>query len=186
MSFTKISKEKLKEQFTRLFKAYLSPQKFETVRNVLRITKTTFANFFTVQCLEATILGVLCCIGMLIFNIPYAISIGVLVGVTALVPVIGAFAGVIIGSILILSVAPAKVIPFIIFVLILQQIEANFIYPKVVGESVGLPGIWVLMAVSIGGSLFGIIGMLIGVPAVSVIYILLKRDVKKRLKEEKI
>lgn len=179
------SKEKLKGQFKRFFKAYMTPKKYESVMNVLRVTRNTFSSFFTVQCLEATILGTLCIIGMLLFKIPYAISIGVLIGVTALIPVIGAFIGIIVGVILILAVEPAKVLPFVIFVLILQQIEGNLIYPRVVGESVGLPGIWVLMAVSIGGSLFGIVGMLVGVPIASVIYILLKRNISMRLDSEK-
>lgn len=178
------SKEKLKMQFKKLFKAYMSPKKYETVLSVLRTTRNTFSNFFTVQCVEATILGILCIIGMLIFDIPYAISIGVLIGVTALIPIVGAYIGIIVGVLLILAVEASKVIPFVIFVLILQQVEGNLIYPRVVGDSIGLPGIWVLMAVSIGGSLFGIIGMLVSVPTVSVIYILLKRNVDKKLEAQ--
>lgn len=175
------SKEKLQTQFMRILKAYL---KEEQVAKILEIGKTSnkiFKNFFTVQCLEATILGSLCIIGMLILKIPYAVPIGILVGVTALIPVVGAFIGIIIGAVLIVSVNPVKVITFIIFVLILQQFEGNVIYPKVVGGSVGLPGMWVLVAVTVGGSLFGIIGMLLGVPVFSVIYTVLKNDVDKRL-----
>ncbi len=175
-------KEKLQMQCTRILKAYL---KGKTAGKIIEIGKTAnkiFRNFFTVQCLEATILGTLCILGMLILKIPYAVPIGVLVGVTALIPVVGAFLGIIIGSILIVSVNPIKVITFVIFVLILQQVEGNVIYPKVVGNSVGLPGMWVLFAVTVGGSLFGIVGMLLGVPFVSVIYTVLKNDVDKRLK----
>lgn len=175
-------KEKLKSQISRLIQAYFDKEKANKIFEIGNIANKTFKNFFTVQCLEATILGSLCIIGMLILNIPYAAPIGVLIGVTALIPVVGAFIGIIIGAILILSVEPIKVITFIIFVLILQQFEGNVIYPKVVGNSVGLPGMWVLMAVTVGGSLFGILGMLLGVPVFSVIYTILKNDTEKRLK----
>ena len=121
---------------------------------------------------------------MLILKIPYAVPVGILVGVTALIPVVGAFIGIIVGAILIVSVNPIKVVTFVIFVLVLQQIEGNIIYPKVVGGSVGLPGMWVLVAVTVGGSLFGIIGMLLGVPTISVIYTVLKSDVEKRLNQK--
>lgn len=178
-----IDKEKLKMQTSKLLYAYLKKETAEKIIYVGRVTNNTFKNFFTVQCLEATILGTLCAIGMLILKIPYAIPIGVLVGVTALIPVVGAFLGVIIGAILIVAVNPIKVITFVIFVLILQQIEGNLIYPKVVGSSIGLPGMWVLLAVSVGGSLGGIVGMLIGVPIVCIIYTLLKKDVNKKIKE---
>ena len=175
-------KEKLKNQISRLIQAYFDKEKANKIFEIGNIANKTFKNFFTVQCLEATILGSLCIIGMLILNIPYAAPIGVLIGVTALIPVVGAFIGIIIGAILILSVEPIKVITFIIFVLILQQFEGNVIYPRVVGNSVGLPGMWVLMAVTVGGSLFGILGMLLGVPVFSVIYTILKNDTEKRLK----
>lgn len=175
-------KEKLKSQISRLIQAYFDKEKANKIFEIGNIANKTFKNFFTVQCLEATILGSLCIIGMLILNIPYAAPIGVLIGVTALIPVVGAFIGFIIGAILILSVEPIKVITFIIFVLILQQFEGNVIYPRVVGNSVGLPGMWVLMAVTVGGSLFGILGMLLGVPVFSVIYTILKNDTEKRLK----
>ena len=175
-------KEKLQMQCIKFLKAYL---KETTATKIIETAKTAnkiFKSFFTVQCLEATILGSLCIIGMLLLKIPYAIPIGVLIGVTALIPVVGAFIGIIVGAILIVSVEPIKVITFVIFVLILQQIEGNVIYPKVVGGSVGLPGMWVLLAVTIGGSLFGFAGMLLGVPFISVIYTIIKNDVDKRLK----
>ena len=175
------SKEKLKNQVLRIIKAYWKKEKAIKIIEVGRITNKTFKNFLTVQALEATILGSLCIIGMLILKIPYAVPIGVLVGVTALIPVVGAFIGIIIGAILILSAEPIKVITFIIFVLILQQVEGNVIYPRVVGGSVGLPGMWVLVAVTVGGSLFGILGMLLGVPVFSVIYSMIKKDTEKRL-----
>lgn len=175
------SKEKLKNQVLRIIKAYCKKEKAIKIIEVGRITNKTFKNFLTVQALEATILGSLCIVGMLILKIPYAVPIGVLVGVTALIPVVGAFIGIIIGAILILSAEPIKVITFIIFVLILQQVEGNVIYPRVVGGSVGLPGMWVLVAVTVGGSLFGILGMLLGVPVFSVIYSMIKKDTEKRL-----
>ncbi len=174
-------KEKLKNQVLRIIKAYCKEEMANKIIEVGRIANKTFKNFFTIQALEATILGSLCIIGMLILKIPYAVPIGVLVGVTALIPVVGAFIGIIIGAILILSVEPIKVITFIIFVLILQQVEGNVIYPRVVGGSVGLPGMWVLVAVTVGGSLFGILGMLLGVPVFSVIYTMIKKDTEKRL-----
>lgn len=176
-----IDKEKLKTQAKKILNVYLSKDKSNKIINICRISKTTFKSFLTVQCLEATILGSLCIIGMLILRIPYAISIGVLIGVTALIPVVGSFIGIIIGAILIVVVNPIKAVTFIVFVIILQQIEGNLIYPKVVGNSIGLPGIWVLFAVTIGGSLGGIIGMLIGVPIITIIYNLLREKVNSRI-----
>lgn len=178
------SKEKLQLQFTKILKAYFKESIANKIIEVGKTSNKIFRNFFTVQCLEATILGSLCIIGMLILKIPYAVPVGILVGVTALIPVVGAFIGIIVGAILIVSVNPIKVVTFVIFVLVLQQIEGNIIYPKVVGGSVGLPGMWVLVAVTVGGSLFGIIGMLLGVPTISVIYTVLKSDVEKRLNQK--
>ncbi len=180
------SKEKLSNQCKKMLYAYCSKEKADKILNIGRISQNTFKNFFTVQCLEATILGGLCMIGMLILKIPYAIPIGVLIGVTALIPVVGAFIGIIVGAILIVSVEPIKVVTFVICILIIQQIEGNLIYPKVVGNSVGLPGMWVLVAVTVGGSLFGIIGMLLAVPVASVIYKVLGRDVNKKLENKEV
>lgn len=179
-------KEKLQSQATRILYAYLSKERAEKIINVGKVSKDTFKNFFTVQCLEATILGTLCIIGMLILRVPYAVPIGVLIGVTALIPVVGAFIGIIIGAILIVAVNPIKVITFILFVLILQQIEGNVIYPKVVGNSVGLPGMWVLFGVTVGGSLGGILGMLLGVPVATVIYRLLKNNVNNKIDKKRV
>lgn len=177
-------KEKIKKQSIRILYAYCSGEKADKIINIGNLTYKTFTNFFSVQCLEATILGTLCMIGMLILQIPYAVTIGILIGVTALIPIVGAFIGIIVGAILIASVDFVKVVTFIIFVLLLQQFEGNIIYPRVVGNSVGLPGMLVLFAVSVGGSLFGIVGMLLGVPFVSVIYSLIKKDVDQRLSKE--
>lgn len=179
-----MDKEKLKMQTTKLLYAYLKKETADKIVSIGRVSKDTFKSFFTVQCLEATILGTLCMIGMLILRIPYAVPIGILIGVTALIPVVGAFLGVIIGAILIVAVDPFKVITFVIFVLILQQVEGNLIYPRVVGNSIGLPGMWVLLAVSVGGSLGGIVGMLLGVPIVCIIYTLLRKDVNTKLEKK--
>lgn len=179
-------KEKIAAQAKKIILAYFNKEKAEKIFNIGNIANKTFSSFFTVQCLEAAILGTLCMIGMLILNIPYVVTIGILIGVTALIPLVGAFIGVIIGALLIASIDFIKVITFVIFVLLLQQFEGNVIYPRVVGNSVGLPGMWVLVAVSIGGSLFGIPGMLLGVPCASVIYTLLKNDVDKKILEKHI
>lgn len=176
-----LSKEKIKRLAKKILYAYLPEEKAKNIIKILRLSRDTFKKFITGQCLEACILGTLCALGMLILNIPYAITIGVLVGVTAIVPIVGAFLGVIVGAILIVSVEPIKAVVFIIFFLILQQIEGNLIYPKVVGNSVGLPGLLVLFAVTVGGSLFGIVGMLVGLPIISILYTMLKEDVDKRL-----
>lgn len=176
------SKEKLQTQCIKILKAYVKEEKVTKIIETVKIANKIFRSFFTVQCLEATILGALCIIGMIIFKIPYAVPIGVLVGVTALIPVVGAFIGIIVGAVLIVSVNSVKVITFVVFVLALQQIEGNIIYPRVVGGSVGLPGMWVLLAVTVGGSLFGFVGMLLGVPFASVIYTIIKNDVDRRLK----
>lgn len=176
-----IDKEKLQEQVTKVLYAFLNEEKAEKIIEVGRVSKNIFKSFFTVQCLEATILGTLCIIGMFILRIPYAVPIGILIGVTALIPVVGAFLGAIIGGVLILSVNPIKVITFLIFILALQQTEGNLIYPRVVGNSIGLPGMWVLAAVSIGGSIGGVLGMLLGVPLATILYTLLKNSVYNKL-----
>ena len=180
------SKDKLKEQAKKILYAYNEKEKAEKIIDIGTMARNIFRRFISGQCLEAVILGSLSIIGMLILGIPYAVPIGVLIGVTALIPIVGAFIGIIIGAVLILSTAPMKVITFIVYILILQQIEGNLIYPKVVGDSVGLPGIWVLVSVAVGGDLFGIIGMLLGLPVASVLYTLFKQNVYKKLEEKKI
>lgn len=178
------SKDELKEQVKKILYAYFNKERAEKIIELGRTSRRIFRKFIIGQCLEATILGALSIIGMLILQIPYAVPIGVLIGVTALIPIVGAFIGIIIGVVLIISVNPVKVITFIIFILILQQVEGNLIYPKVVGNSVGLPGIWVLVSVTIGGDLFGIIGMLLGLPTASVLYTLFRQNVYKNIKEK--
>ena len=181
-----LSKEKIKAFSKKVIHAYFKESTSEYILNVSRLSNKTFKNFIVGQVTEACILGTLCAIGMLILNLPYAVTIGVLVGFTSLIPIVGAFIGCVIGALLIVAVDPIKAIIFIVFFLILQQIEGNVIYPKVVGNSVGLPGILVLFAVTIGGSLFGIMGMLIGLPIVSILYTILREDVDKRLKNKQI
>ena len=176
-----IDKEKIQTQITKILYAYLKKEKADKIIEIGKISNVTFRNFFSVQCLEAVILGSLCTIGMLILKIPFAVPIGILVCVTSLIPVVGAFIGGAIGAILIVSVSPIQVVTFLIYLVILQQVEGNVIYPKVVGSSVGLPGMWVLVAVTLGGSLGGIVGTLIAVPVATVIYTLLREDVNKKL-----
>ena len=178
-------KDKLKEQSKRIVYAYFDKTKAEGILEFGRTARRIFKNFITGQCLEACILGSLSIVGMFILDIPYAVPIGVLIGVTALIPIVGAFIGISVGAVLILSVEPVKVLTFLVFILILQQIEGNLIYPKVVGDSVGLPGIWVLVAVAVGGDIFGLVGMLLGLPVASVIYTLIKDNVNKRLDHKK-
>ena len=176
-----VQKEKLLSQLNKVLKAYLPLNKVSKIRDIAKLSNRICANFVSGQCLEAVIIGVLCFIGMLILGIPYAATISVLIGVTALIPVYGAFIGTIFGAFLIFMVSPIKALIFIIFIIILQQFEGNLIYPKVVGKSVGLPGIWVFVAVTIGASLAGIVGMLISVPIVSILYSIIATDVNYRI-----
>lgn len=177
------SKDKLKSQARRLIKAWL-PEKFGNwFRHACTVASENFRNFISGQSLEAVILGMLCMLGMLILGLPYAPMVGALVGVTALIPVIGAFIGAIIGGFMILTVDPMKAIIFLIFIIILQQVEGNLIYPKVMGSRVKLPGLWILTAVTIGGALAGPVGMLLSVPIGSTIYVLIKEATEKREKK---
>lgn len=179
-----MQKEKLTCQLKRVVRACMPEDKAQRLMYIGHVTNDTFKKFFGGQFVEAVLLGVLCFIGMSIFKMPYALTISVLVGVTALIPVFGAFFGTAIGAILILAVDPMQAIWFVIFIIVLQQIDGNFIYPKIVGDSVGLPGIWVMLAVLVGGNSLGIIGMLIGVPIASVVYKLIREYVQKKKIEE--
>lgn len=178
------SKEKLKNQFCRLIRVWLPEHFGNNVIHVASICSDTFRLFIAGQATEAIILGTLCMIGMAILRIPYAPMIGALVGVTALIPIVGAFVGTIVGAIMILTVNPFKALIFVAFLLILQQVEGNMIYPRVVGSKIRLPAMWVLAAVTIGGNLGGPIGMLLGVPAASAAYALLKEatDIREKKK----
>lgn len=175
-----IQKEKLSDQGKRILSAYLPTKVSTVIREVLSRLYSNFANFICGQCLEAVILGTLFIITMTLFKMPYATTIGALIAFTALIPIVGAFIGCIVGAFMILINSPTQALLFVILFLILQQIEGDLIYPKVVGNSVGLPSIWVLVAVSLGGSLFGIPGMLFFIPIVSTVYSLLRDDVNLR------
>ena len=171
-------KDRLKKQWKRFAKTYFK-EKSKTVLKVVDLLISNYGTFIGAQCVEAVILGGLCTIGMLIIGLPYAVTVGVVIGVTALIPIVGAFVGMGIGAILILSVSPVKAIVFIIFLTILQQIETNIIYPRVVGSKIGLPGMWVLVSVVIGGSINGVIGMLLAVPIGTTIYTLIMEKMDK-------
>lgn len=175
-----LSKEKIAKQIKRLEKCYLGLSKRKKFNHTLDTIKTCFENFIVGQVKEAVILGVLCTVGMWIFRFPYASMIGALIGFTALIPVAGAYIGAAVGAVMILTESPIKALLFVVFIVVLQQLEGNLIYPKVVGESIGLPGLWVLAAVTIGGGVLGIGGMLIGVPLVAAIYKLVGEDMDER------
>ena len=176
-------KEILARQGRRVLYAFL-PEKFcdETIR-ILRLTNSTFSNFISGQCLEAVILGALFAVAMAIAKLPYIPLVSVLIAVTALVPIVGAFVGCFLGAFFILVNDPWQAVVFLIMFLVLQQIEGNLIYPKVVGTSIGLPGMWVLVSVTVGGDLMGIAGMLIMIPISSVLYTLLREVTNRRVEE---
>ncbi|MCQ2566836.1 MAG: AI-2E family transporter [Mogibacterium sp.] len=173
-------KEMWKSRSTRLLRAFLPEKKANKTLEVLSISNASFTHFVTGQMMDALVIGFLCFIGMLIFRFPNALPVSVIICFTALIPIFGAWIGAIIGASLILFISPIKALWFIIFLIILQQIEGNLIYPKIVGKSVGLPGLWVLVAVTIGGSAFGILGMLLGVPLCSVLYTLAQNYIVKK------
>ena len=181
-----IQKEKLGRQCRKLLFAYLKKQQAERVLEIASLTHRTFAKFLTGQCLEAVILGTMFFVAMTLLRFPYALLVGVLIAITALIPIFGAFIGCVVAAFLILMVSPMQALAFIVLFLVLQQLEGNFIYPHVVGGSVGLPSIWVLVAVTVGGSLMGIVGMLIFIPLMSVLYTLLRQDVVKRLEKKQL
>ena len=178
------NKEELKVQAKKFVYARLDKEKADYVLKVSRLARDSFRNFLTGQAKEAVILGVLCAVGMLILQIPYAGPIGALTALTAFIPIVGAFIGGFIGAVLIVAVDPIKAIVFIIFIIVLQQIEGNLIYPHIVGKNIGLPSIWVLVAITVGGSLFGIIGMIVGLPIVSIIYAIVMEETNKKLEEK--
>lgn len=179
-------KEKLCHTIKRFLFAFIPISVANKILSWTKVTNKTFTKFATGQLTEAVILGALCFVGMIILGIPYPLIISILIGFTALIPVFGAFIGIIIGAVLIVLVNPVKAVWFVIFMIILQQLEGNLIYPKVVGKSVGLPGILVLAAVTVGGNAFGLLGMLLSVPIVSVIYFGLRLFVNRKLKERNI
>ena len=177
------SKEKLGWQAKALVRAYVKPELIERGRRIVRTADQTFSSFIVGQVTEAVILGTLCTLGMWLFRFPYAPMIGAFIGATALIPVVGAYLGGAVGVIMILTQDPVKAILFVVFLVVLQQLEGNLIYPKVVGSSIGLPGMWVLTAVTLGGGILGVSGMLIGVPVAATFYKLLGDDVRRRTAE---
>ena len=174
-------KEILARQGKRLLYAFVKEKRADYIVRVLRLTNQAFSNFISGQCLEAVILGSMFAVAMTIFRMPYVALVSLLIGITALIPIVGAFVGCILGAFFILVNNPMQALWFVVMFLILQQIENNVIYPKVVGKSVGLPGMWVLVAVTVGGELMGVIGMLLMIPMVSVLYTLLREITAKRL-----
>lgn len=176
-----LQKEKLSVQAKKAIYAFIPVKKADRILEICSLSSKTFSNFLTGQCTEALILGFMFFITMLILRFPYALLVGVLVAFTALIPIFGAFIGCVVGVFLILMVSPVKALGFLVLFLVLQQIEGNLIYPHVVGNSVGLPSIWVLVAVSLGGSTMGVLGMIIFIPLVSVIYTLFREEVYHRI-----
>lgn len=171
-------KERLSGQVSRVTQHYLKPRWYGKLCYVLGILDNSFRKFIVGQCVEAVILGVLCTLGMSLFRFPYANMVGALIGFTALIPIAGAYIGASVGAFMIFTVSPFQALLFLLFIVILQQLEGNLIYPRVVGASIGLPGIWVLAAITVGGGLLGIGGMLLGVPLAATLYQLLKDEMK--------
>ena len=179
-------KETLKRQVNKLMKAYLKPSVSNKITDIATMSNKTFSNFVTGQCLEAIIFGVLCFFGMLVLRLPYASTISVVIGFTALIPVFGSIIGTALGAFLILMISPVKAIIFVVFIIVLQQLEGNLIYPKVVGKSIGLPGMWVLFSVTIGASVAGIWGMLVATPLFSVLYSIFSKMINDRINKNKV
>lgn len=179
------SKEELKYKFNKIFRAYLKEDKRKRLYEILNTADETFGSYIIGQCKEAVILGVLCTLGMVILGFPYAKVVGPVIGLTALIPMIGAYIGAALGFLLIVTVDWLQALLFLVFIVILQQLEGNLIYPKVVGSSIGLPGIWVFAAVIVGGGLMGITGILFGVPLIATIYKLFSKSVNKKLRSVK-
>lgn len=176
-----LDKERLLTQTKRILCAYLQDKRVEQGAYVGRVAIDTFSNFFVGQFLDALVLGVLVGITLALFNISYALTIACVIGLTGLIPLLGIYIGGVMGAIILLTVSPMEAFIYVVILEVLHQIESNFIYPKIVGNSVGLPGLWVFAAVIVGGSLYGVVGMIAGVPLVATIYKLLMEDVDKRL-----
>lgn len=176
-----LEKDILKNNFKKLLHAYVSRDLREKLLKIIKITDDTFSSFFLGQFKEAIILGFLCTIGMLILGLPYSPTVGTVIGLTALVPIVGPYLGATVGFLLVAIVDLFKALLFIVFIAILQQVEGNFIYPRVVGKNIGLPAIWVLAAIIVGGGLMGIMGIILGVPIAATIYKLLGRHVNEKI-----
>lgn len=174
-----LGKDTLARQCKRLMERYMKPGWREKTNYVLSILNDSFHKYVAGQCIEAVILGMLCMLGMLLLRLPYATMVGALIAVTALIPVAGAYIGGGVGALMIFSVSPVQAVVFVVFLVILQQLEDNLIYPKIVGSSLGLPAIWVLAAVTIGGGIMGVSGMLLSVPVASALYRMLREHLNK-------
>ncbi len=174
-----LSKTRLSSQLRRFLNRYIPSKFVSKINYVSNTVNEAFHRYLVAQCTESVILGALCSIGMYLLGLPYPAMIGALVGFTALVPIVGAFIGAAIGAFMILTVSPLQALVFIIFIIVLQQLEENLIYPRVVGSSVNLPGIWVLGAITVGGGVLGILGMFLAVPTVAAIYRIVRDDVNK-------
>ena len=174
------SKEKLISQVKRVSNVVLKEKITEKISGYIRVMDECFHNYIVGKLLDAVIIGAMCAVAMLICRMPYVAMISIVIGFTALIPVVGAYVGAAIGAFMMLTVSPLKALIFIIIIVIIQLVEGNLIYPKIMGSSLGLPGIWVLAAVTIGGSTFGILGMLIGVPVFATIYKITGEGVRKR------
>ncbi len=180
------AKDRLRLQLRRTVKCYLKPEWYRKCVYFLHTIHDSFHRYIVGQCTEAVILGGLCFLCMLLFRLPYAAMIGALIAFTALIPIAGAYIGATLGAIMILAVSPVKALMFLLLIVILQQLEGNLIYPRVVGASIGLPGIWVLAAVTIGGGIYGIWGMFLGVPLAAAFYRIVRDNVESRTKKENI
>ena len=174
-----LNKEQLASQGNRILQRFVSEKWCHKIKYVLRVLNDCFRRYIVGQSVEAVILGVLCCIFMLIFGFPYATMISACIAFTALIPVAGAYIGGAVGFVMIMTESPAQAFLFVLFLVILQQLEGNLIYPRVVGSSMGLPGIWVLAAVVVGGGVAGVLGMLIGVPLAAALYRMIRHDMRK-------
>lgn len=177
-------KQNLKRYAKVLTKSLLK-QNYGRFERIIKLSYDAFANFISGQLIEAVILGVLCFVGMKIFRFDYAPLISVIIGITNMIPIVGPILGTIPGALILLMVNPIKAVWFVVFIIIIQQIDSNLIYPKVVGNSIGLPGLWVLFAITVGGGLWGILGMIVGVPLVSVLYAVMLEKVKREESKEK-
>ena len=179
-----LGKEQLSRRCKRVMKHYMRESAYDKSIYVAGVLNDCFRRYIIGQCTEAVILGTLCIIGMLILRLPYATMIGALVAFTALIPIVGAFIGAGVGAFMILTVSPIKAVIFVIFIVLLQQVEGNLIYPRVVGSSIGLPALWVLAAVTLGGGVLGISGMLIAVPITAALWRILRDDLNRPRKEK--
>lgn len=178
-----VTKERLIRTLKNLIYAYSPKRTADYISHVYYHVNFCFTGFVSGQLTEAVILGLLCFFGMTIFNMQYALLISVIIGVTNIIPIIGPIIGAIPGALIMLMIDPMKAVWFVLFIIVLQQLESNLIYPRVVGNSIGLPGIWVIFAIILGGGLFNFAGVLLGVPTFAVVYSLIAENVQSRLKK---